>query len=397
MEPGERLRRRDLVRALGVSLGALPLAKAAGFSPPLAAGALGLPGLFPGRVIGVEHRGSLLSGNYYSPVIEQLFRRGMRELTGAPAWQDAWHLFFQPGDVVGIKVNPAGQPHIISSPEVLWQIVQGLEAAGVNRNDIVVYDRYREEFLSAGMDRWIPQGVRTMFATAHWDDFQQTIDGYDPDHFMEMAIGMPGQNVNDSAVRRSYAAQFITKAVNKLVNLTTLKDHQAAGVTLALKNLSHGFVNNVNRSHPDYTRNYTGAFIPAAVSIPAIRNKAVLHIIDGVKGLYHSGPHAQPQFLWENCTIYFATDPVALDRVGWTVIDQKRVSVGMKPVQLAPADEYSHWQNRQPEHIEIAGMMGLGEWDPARIYHRQVRLDAPPSPRSRGEGRIALPMPGRDR
>jgi uncharacterized protein DUF362 len=397
MDLGPGLSRRELLRVLGGSLGPVQLARTATFSPPLAAGTLGIPGLFPGRVIGIEHRGALVSGNYRGPVIEQMFQRGMAELAGTPAWQDAWRLFFEPGDVVGIKVNPAGLPHIVSSPEILWQIVQGLEAAGIKRNDIVIYDRYREEFLSAGMGQWVPQGARTMFAADRWEQTQQAIDGYDPDHFMEMAIGLPGQNVGDPTVCRSYAAEFITKAVNKLVNLTVLKDHQAAGVTLALKNLSNGLVNNVNRSHPDYTRNYTGSFIPAVVSIPAIRNKAVLHIIDGVKGLYHSGPHAQPQFLWEHCTLYFASDPVALDRVGWTVIDQKRVSVGMKPVQLAPADEYSHWQNRQPEHIEIAGMMGLGEWDPARIYYRHIRLDAPASPRSRGEDRIALPTPGRNR
>ena len=36
------------------------------------------------------------------------------------------------------------------------------------------------------------------------------------------------------------------REVNKLINLPVLKDHQSAGVTLALKNLSHGLVNNVN-------------------------------------------------------------------------------------------------------------------------------------------------------
>ena len=34
----------------------------------------------------------------------------MMELTGADGWVDAWRQFFEPGDVVGIKVNPVGQP-----------------------------------------------------------------------------------------------------------------------------------------------------------------------------------------------------------------------------------------------------------------------------------------------
>jgi uncharacterized protein (DUF362 family) len=156
--------------------------------------------------------------------------------------------------------------------------------------------------------------------------------------------------------------------------LAVLKDHQSAGITLALKNLSHGLVNNVNRSHATRTMNTCGAFIPAVVSMPVIRNKAVLHILDGVKGLYHGGPSAKPQFVWEHKTMYFATDPVALDRVGWKVLDAKRVAVGMKPIAEDRPDKFSTFLSRQPEHVEIAGAMGLGEWDEAKIDVRRLKL-----------------------
>jgi hypothetical protein len=54
--------------------------------------------------------------------------------------------------------------------------------------------------------------------------------------------------------------------------------------------MSHGLVNNVSRSYSSSSLNACNAFIPASVSIPVIRDKAVLHILDGVKGLYHGGP-----------------------------------------------------------------------------------------------------------
>src|SRR5919204_49015 len=50
----------------------------------------------------------------------------------------------------------------------------------------------------------------------------------------------------------------------------------SAGVTLALKNLSHGLVNNVARSHGTRSLNACNLFIPAAVQLPVIRNKTVL-------------------------------------------------------------------------------------------------------------------------
>jgi hypothetical protein len=114
--------------------------------------------------------------------------------------------------------------------------------------------------------------------------------------------------------------------------------------------------------------------------------------------LYHSGPHAQPQFLWNHYTLYFATDPVALDRVGWTVLDQKRIAAGMKPVAEAPPDQFSTFYFRRPEHIEIAGTLGLGVADPRYIYCRHIALDQPEAaPVGRSGGLVPLPQVGRVR
>ncbi|HEY5985320.1 MAG TPA: hypothetical protein VIV12_02900, partial [Streptosporangiaceae bacterium] len=58
-------------------------------------------------------------------------------LTGAESSTDAWRRFFERGDVVGIKLNPVGAPYVISAPEVLHPIIDGLEQVGVRRRDIV--------------------------------------------------------------------------------------------------------------------------------------------------------------------------------------------------------------------------------------------------------------------
>ena len=331
-----------------------------------------MPGLYRGRVIAVRNPAAIVSGQFQREPIRQMIRKGMAELTGTDGGPDAWRQFVGPGDVVGIKVNPVGQPHVISSPEVVREIIAGLNSAGVKPKEIVVYDRYRKQFFGAGFDKWLPEGVRVSHAAEDYQEMQMAIEGYDPDHYMDMALTMPGYDAGNLTARRSYAAQFITKQVNKLINLPVLKDHQSAGVTLALKNLSHGLVNNVNRSHSSYTLNACGAFIPAVVSMPVIRNKAVLHILDGIKGLYHGGPSAKPQFVWEHQTMYFATDPVALDRIGWKALDDKRVAVGMKRFVDDKPDEFSHFVHRQPEHVEIAGALGLGEWDEKKIDLRRI-------------------------
>jgi hypothetical protein len=72
--------------------------------------------------------------------------------------------------------------------------------------------------------------------------------------------------------------------------------------------------------------------------------------------------------------MYFATDPVALDHICWKEIDKKRVGAGMKPVAEAKPDQFSTFLNRQPEHIEIAGALGLGVFRESKIDLRRIPL-----------------------
>lgn len=334
----------------------------------------GMPGPFPGRVVAVEHPGCIASNLYQAGPIRQMMQKGMMELTQAPSAPDAWRILFTKGDVVGIKVSPVGGKNLCSDRLMLQEILAGLQEAGVPAHDVIVYSRYRAEILEAGIDKWLPAGVRWDAPSQAYDESQHDMAGYDPDHFMEMALIKPGENYNDPHMRRSYVSRIVTRQVNKIINLPVLKHHQSAGVTIALKNMSHGNVNNVNRSHVTPTLNACGVFIPSVVSLPVIREKAVLHICDAVKAGYHGGPGGASRFMWEHKTLYFATDPVALDKTGLNVIDAKRQQMGMPSIALSKPDSASHFLNCQVEHIEIAGMLGLGIFDDAKIELKRFNL-----------------------
>ena len=374
-------RREFLAASLSATLASLPT-KAAGAQATEGAferGQLGIPGPYPGRVIAVHHPGSIASGAYQPEPVEQMIDRGMRELTGVDDAADAWSRFFAPGDVVGIKLNPVGMPHVISAPEVLHPIIRALEQVGIPRRDIVAYDRYGQQFQRAGFVEWLPEGVRWTSGSPTMPEIQLDMGGYDRDVYMEMPLVHPDYasdyDLGDPHVRRSYVAKFLSKEVNKVINLCVMKHHQSAGVTLALKNMSHGLVNNVSRSHVSPTANACGIFIPAVVDLPVIREKLVLHILDGVKAAYHGGPGSSVgRFMWEHKTMYFATDPVALDKTGWKAIDKKRAAVGRPPIALLKPDEDSRWLNAQVEHIELASNFGLGVFDDDRIRLKRIDL-----------------------
>jgi hypothetical protein len=329
---------------------------------------------FPGRVIAIENPGCLASGKYQPEPIRQMIERGMKELTQAPSWQDAWRAFFEKGDVVGIKVSPVGGPLLSSDVSVLRSLIDGLNNAGVSNRNILVFSRYRQEILEAGIDKWLPAGVRFDAPSLKYDDVQLDMGGYDERHFMEMALLKPGDSSTDAHLRRSYVSKIVTTRVNKIINLPVLKHHQSAGVTICLKNMSHGFVNNVNRSHLTPTLNACGVFIPSVVRLPVIREKVVLHVVDAVKSSYHGGPGGKPKYFWEPKTLLFGTDPVALDKTGLKMIDAQRQRVGMASIALSKPDKDSHFLNAQVEHIEIAGMLGLGEFDDKKIQVSRVSL-----------------------
>ncbi|QEH38732.1 hypothetical protein OJF2_73380 [Aquisphaera giovannonii] len=390
--------RRDFLAAMGMAaapaaLGALAATHASAQEPKAAAsagtpahvpvlgdGSLGIPGPYPGRVVEVRNPRMIRAGVKDREAIKRSVARGMKELAGADDAASAWRRFFEPGDVVGIKMNPVGNPLANTSSELMLEVVDGLKSAGVKARDIVVFERYQEDFLAAKMDRAVPDGIEWLTLgvgyNAHQIDIRGKDDrplddlgrvtGYDPDEFVHLEAVGNGEDPKDDRTRRSHLGLLVTRRVNKIVCLPVLKDHGSAGITGALKNMSHGLVNNVCRSHSTPDSNICNIFIPQVVSHPIIRRKCVLHIMDGIVGVYQGGPGAgKVDWTWENNALLFATDPVAMDRILWDRIDAKRKEKGLPPVAAsgrAAADPLGTegFDARQPQHVRLAGFLGLG-------------------------------------
>ena len=85
-----------------------------------------------------------------------------------------------------VKVCPVGGPTLSSDATVLHAILDGLKEAGVTGREVIVYNRYRQETLAAGIDKWIPPGVRMEFASPAYNEKQLDMDGYDPDRIRQM-------------------------------------------------------------------------------------------------------------------------------------------------------------------------------------------------------------------
>jgi hypothetical protein len=386
--PRRGLVRREFLGAVAVvpGLTALPITHVSAQESRAAAGKAGVdekwgvPGPFPGRVVEIRNPRMIRSGVKNRAAIKQSVDRGMKALTGADDAVSAWRGFFEPGDVVGIKMNPVGNPLANSSSELMLEVIDGLKTAGVKSKDIVVFERYRDEFIGAKMHEAVPEGIDWTGLGVEYNGHQidlkgvdnlktdnlDRVTGYDPDEFMVMELTGYGEDPRDERTKQSHLGLLVTRRVNKIVLLPVLKDHGSAGVTGALKNMSHGLVNNVCRSHSTPDTNVCNQFIPQVVAHPVIRRKCVLHIMDGLKGVYQGGPGAsRPEWTWENNALLLATDPVAMDHVLWKAIDAKRKEKGLPPVGasgklgLDPLGSEG-FDIRQPQHIRLASNLGLG-------------------------------------
>jgi uncharacterized protein (DUF362 family) len=348
-------------------------------TPDMPRSPLGMPGLFPGRVVDVFHPGSIAGRRVSQPVVREMLDAGMAALTGDAAASDAWAKFFVPADIVAIKVNPSSGPRTVTSIPLVCEVIQALNAVGVPNRNIVIYDRHANQLEVHGYHALVPPGVRIVGLEQRWAvKGTESRGGYDPNAWCEM-------DCFGERETRSYLARIVTSEATKIVNLPCLKEHNASGVTGCLKNLAYGSFNNVARTHAS-PKTYTDPAIAVMCTAPTLRNKAVLHVMDGLRAVYHGGPFAwNPDFVWEAKTLLIGTDPVAVDRVELEIVEQKRRELGVPPLtDRSPAnigsnDEMQRTAHknphyREPGHIKTASELGLGEWELADIDRRSVNL-----------------------
>jgi uncharacterized protein (DUF362 family) len=336
---------------------------------------LGMPGLYPGRVVQLSDARSIVGNRVSEPVVRQMLEQGMKELTGESSVQAAWAKFVEPKDVVGIKINPSGAPACCSSPELVREIVSAVKSVGVPTEHIVVYDRFGYEMDIGSYQLLMPPGIRVLGVQGDRLDAA----GYDANVYCQADFFGEWET-------RSYMASIVAGEVDKIINVPTLKDHSASGVTGCLKNLGYGTFNNVARSHrAPYS--FTNPLIGVMCSVEPLRSKAVLNIMDGTRMVWHGGPLTQNQeFIYPAGILMVGTDPVAMDTIELEIIDKKRKEEGAPSVWERKRtsitsnngefyqDASKNLYYRQPGHIAAAGKLGLGVSDLKQIDHRQVRM-----------------------
>lgn len=267
-------------------------------------------------------------------VVKEMLNRGLVKLTQQPDPAAAWASLFRPGERVGLKVNCIAGRGISTSVELTEAIVAGLISAGVQPEDIVIWDRTNRELARAGfrLNR-NGSGVRC-FGT---DD---ELAGYETELAFAGEVG-------------SCFSRLLTRFCDALINVPVLKDHDLAGVTAALKNY-YGAIHNPNRYHDTNCDPYLADLNTS----PLIRKKERLVVCDALRVQYHGGPSYKPQWIWNCGGLLIGQDPVAVDSIGYSWIEQRRRQGGLPSLAQ---------EKREPTWLWTAARYGLGAADSRAI------------------------------
>jgi uncharacterized protein (DUF362 family) len=309
-------------------------------------------------------------------VVREMIAQGMRALTGEANADDAWRRLFDPSDVVGIKVNCGGRPWVVSSPEIVAEVVRGLMAVGVEPKRIVIYERFRNQLDEVDYAPHVPEGVR--FVAAEAANRREDNSAYDPATYVEA-------DLFGEEDTRSNMMRLVTRELTKIVNIPNVKDHGATGVTGCLKNIAYGSFSNVARTH-HRGRSHTLYFVGTLAAVEPLRSRTVLQILDGLRGVWHGGPFAfSRRYVFYPKQILFGTDPVSIDRLLLDIVDEKRKAEGAisiwdrSPKHLKVDDIAARDRDpdvnlliREPGHVEYAAGLGLGVYDREKIRVEEI-------------------------
>jgi hypothetical protein len=333
-----------------------------------------LPGAHPGRVIEVHDPKSLVEDRPVGDVVASMFERGVTRLMEKDL-AGSFAALFTPQDVVGIKVNPVGAGLISTRLEVVDAVIDWLTASGVPRGNIVIWDRFDAMLGEAGFtpERYPGvriEGLQTMDESAASGESDDDSRWLDPNgnhvslaNFdLEFPYWVDVDGPEDKAYlnqhvlngKESPFGKLLTQELTRIINIPVFKN-TGNGISMATKNLGYGAICNTGRLHKPLFFDVC----TEVLAFPAIRDKLVLNVTDGLCGQYDGGPMPNAEFAYPYQRLFLATDPFALDMICHRLMVAKRKNMGIEVNENPMFTDYLYYAER----------LGLGIADPERIEH----------------------------
>lgn len=291
----------------------------------------------------VRVRSSLViseSGKVDNDILFQMLDAGLKAFFDDDDYPSRLQTLLAVDDVVGMKISTLGGRGISTNVELVDRFSSILQEAGIAPKKQIIWDRSDRELKAVGYS------IRTgggplCFGTDH--------DG----------VGYADALVSKGRVG-GLLSRILVEYCGGIISMPVLKDHGIAGITCALKN-NYGCIHNPNKYHDHGCDPY----IADLNSLEQIRDKGRLIIADCLKVQFHGGPSYQPRWAANYGGLLIGTDPVAVDTVGYEIIEDLRAKCGKEPLKGS---------KREPIYIKRCAEYGLGITDRDKIELKEITV-----------------------
>jgi len=262
---------------------------------------LGLPpGRKPSRVVITKQKMVIDGPKVHKILAREMLEEILIQLTQRVNIKEAWRSILKHDDTVGLKFNQSSQQIIGTTDTLAEIIITSILDAGYRPEQIVCIEA--------------PAGLEDKFST------QPAWSGFD---LMPTDFGSGADQMAS-----------ILGQVTALINIPYLKTHNIAGFTCTLKNLSHAFIKHPARYH----HNGCSPFIADIVNLPQIRTKLKLCLVDCLRVVFDKGPEASTTTMEGVGAMLASFDPVAIDMVGLSLINEIRKKKNLNPIAQSAED-----------------------------------------------------------
>lgn len=253
---------------------------------------------------------------------------------------DSWKQIVRPGQVVSLKVNTIAGRGLSTHIALTDAICERLQQAGIKAGDIIVWDRTNRELEAAGFKISTDRNRVRCFGTD--------------------TVGYENTQLTFGSVK-TQLSKIMTQS-DVVINVPILKHHGMSGMTMAMKNM-YGVIKNPQDQHGGGCNPY----VADLNAIPEIHQKVRFVVGDIFTSAYQGGPGFRPQFAWNHNALIVGEDRVAVDYLGWQIIERKRSEKGLMSLEQA---------GTPPRYIATAAdaQHALGTNDPARIALTELSM-----------------------
>jgi uncharacterized protein (DUF362 family) len=292
----------------------------------------------PGYVVKVHMKGMKGAIYPHSDAAKIMVKKVVTTLAGESNIKKAWLKFIKPEDKIGIKINCLGTRFISSSKEIVFAVVNSLAEAGISKDQITIIDMFASNMRGGRFEQQSAPG-RVKIKAHRQHPYEKSWRVYGP-------------------AKVKFSKLFLD--FDSVINIPVIKDHDLAGVTCCMKNVTFGVV-----EKPHVNHNIINEAIVHLWASDEIRNRVKINIVDGTSILYDGGPKANRRAMVSHQSIYATCDPVAMDAIAEELIEKLRFQNGLRTLLEV---------KRAAKFIQMAEQFGLGIANRTKINLKTVNL-----------------------